>query len=71
MLGSNIGEQFVAPVKMIGNALARIAHELHTANQLKWLEIRQQKGTGAFAAADTDVIIQVGRRIGATTDERG
>ena len=69
MLGSNIGEQFATPVAMIANALAEIARQMHTANQLKWLEIRRsEKG---FAYSDGDLLIQVGRKVGTKDEQRG
>ena len=67
MLG-NTWHVIAQPLAKIGNALADIAREQRTANQLKWLEIRStEKG---FAYSDGDLLIQVGRKVG-VREQRG
>lgn len=68
MLGSDIGKTFIPPINLIGRALQRIADEMHTANQLRWLEIRST--AEGFAYSDGGILIQVGRKVGAE-DDRG
>lgn len=69
MIGGNIAGQFVQPIHEIARSLGRIAAEMHTANQLKWLSMRATpKG---FASSDGPLLVQVGRKVGATQDERG
>ncbi|AEV52033.1 hypothetical protein [Rhodococcus phage REQ1] len=42
---------------------------MHTANQLKWLEMRSsEKG---FAYSDGELLTQVGRKVGTKSDQRG
>lgn len=76
MLGSTIASAFVQPVQEMAKALLAISHALnelgrqaHTANQLKWLAIRAQ-GAGGFPQSDSDILIQVGQKVG-TSEQRG
>lgn len=70
MLGNNIAGAFVTPVTRIAGALESLARgvtehnrQAHLANQLKWLEMRQHKGTGGFASGDGDLLVQVGSKV--------
>lgn len=77
MLGNNITAAFVQPVQQmaralsdIGQALNELGRQANVSNQLKWLEMRQHKGTGSFAKSDEALLSKVGTKVSAGIREQ-